>query len=233
MVGATGAGKTTTARRLIAARVLGEGSSLLILDQKGRRSRTSSRCAAWPHRPGCRSCCSTAKMRAPIGGSRCGARRAQVAARVTEAIKESEPYYYEVMRNHLDVVCQVLHSAGQWPPSIPLLLDACEPKRFETLQAIAGKLGDQHDDVRERVELHSEALASVEGRKEIQGGCVRLRAPLALATRLLVTPRVDSGGQAVAVSLREALACGRGRDVSHPCGHDAEGGCGVDRGRAG
>ena len=207
MVGATGAGKTTTARRLIAARVLGEGSSLVILDQKGdeqdvEQMRRLAAQARVPfvlldsQDPG------TDRWQ-PLWGT-----PGQVAARVTEAIKESEPYYYEVMRNHLDVVCRVLHAAGQWPPSIPLLLDACEPKRFETLQAVAGKLGDEHEEVRERVEMHSESLASVEGRKEIQGGCVRLRAPLALATRLLVTPRVDAGGQAVAVCLREALRAG-------------------------
>jgi ABC-type oligopeptide transport system ATPase subunit len=207
MVGATGAGKTTTARRLIAARVLGEGSSLLILDQKGdredveqmRRLAAQARVAFVLFDSQDES---TDRWQ-PLWGT-----PGQVAARVTEAIKESEPYYYEVMRNHLDVVCRVLHAAGQWPPSIPLLLDACEPKRFEILQAIANGLSDEHGEVRERVELHSEVLASAEGRKEIQGGCVRLRAPLALATRMLVTPRVAQDGQAVAVSVREALRAG-------------------------
>jgi hypothetical protein len=207
MVGATGAGKTTTARRLIAARVLGEGSSLVILDQKGDAQDVEQmrRLAAQARVPFVlfdSQDPSTDRWQ-PLRGT-----PGQVAARVTEAIQESEPYYYEVMRNHLDVVCHVLHAANRWPPSIPLLLDACEPKRFEVLQAIAGKIGDEHNDIRERVELHSEALASAEGRKEIQGGCVRLRAPLALATRSLVTPRVDQDGQAVAVSLREALRAG-------------------------
>jgi dihydropteroate synthase len=207
MVGATGAGKTTTARRLIAARVLGAGSSLLILDQKGDQQDVEQmrRLAAQARVPFVLfdSQDEGTDRWQPLWG-----KPGAVAARVTEAIKESEPYYYEVMRNHLDVVCRVLHAAGQWPPSIPLLLDACEPKRFETLQAIANGLPDEHEDVRERVELHSETLASAEGRKEIQGGCTRLRAPLALATRLLVTPRVDQDGQAVAVSVRNALRAG-------------------------
>ena len=62
----------------------------------------------------------------PLWGSPDG-----VAARAVEAIKQSEPYYYDVLRRHLDVVCKVLHAAGMWPPSIPLLIDACLPGNYE------------------------------------------------------------------------------------------------------
>ena len=207
MVGATGSGKTTTARRLIAARVLAEGSSLLVLDQKGdgqdvEQMRRLAGQAGVPFVLFDSQQPDTDRWQ-PLWGT-----PGTVAARVTEAIKESEPYYYEVMRNHLDVVCQVLHAAGRWPPSIPLLLDACEPKRFQTLQEIAGRLSDPHEEIRDRVELHSEVLASPEGRREIQGGCTRLRAPLALSTRLLVTPRNDPDGDSVAVSVPHALRAG-------------------------
>ena len=52
---------------------------------------------------------------------------AQVAARAVEPIKQSEPYYYDVLRLHLDTICRVLHAADNWPPSVPFLIDAAIP----------------------------------------------------------------------------------------------------------
>jgi hypothetical protein len=37
------------------------------------------------------------------------------------AIKQSDPYY-DVLCRHLDIVCRVLHAAGRWPASIPMLV---------------------------------------------------------------------------------------------------------------
>ena len=60
-----------------------------------------------------------------------------VAARAVEPIKQSEPYYYDVLRRHLDIVCKVLHAADRWPPSVPFLVDACLPVRYPAIVAIA------------------------------------------------------------------------------------------------
>jgi hypothetical protein len=54
----------------------------------------------------------------------------QVAARAVEPIKQSEPYYYDILRVQLDVVARVLHAADRWPPSIPFLIDAAHPDRL-------------------------------------------------------------------------------------------------------
>jgi hypothetical protein len=130
LFGATGAGKTTTARRLIAARTLAHKAALLVLDQKGdpedvEHMKQLAAKAGVPfilfdsQDPG------TDRWQ-PLWGSPDG-----VAARAVEAIKQSEPYYYDVLRRHLDVVCKVLHATGMWPPSIPLLIDACLPGNYE------------------------------------------------------------------------------------------------------
>ena len=134
--GATGSGKTTTMRRVLAARTLTQKAALLILDQKGDQEDVEqmSRLAAAagvpfvlidPQDPG-------SDRYQPLWGT-----PAQVAARAVEPIKQSEPYYYDVLRLHLDVVCRVLHAADRWPPSIPFLIDACHPQHFGALEGIA------------------------------------------------------------------------------------------------
>ena len=134
--GATGSGKTTTMRRVLAARTLMQRAALLILDQKGDQEDVEqmSRLAAAagvpfvlfdPQDPG-------SDRYQPLWGT-----PAQVAARAVEPIKQSEPYYYDVLRLHLDMVCRVLHAADRWPPSIPFLIDACHPRTIPALQAIA------------------------------------------------------------------------------------------------
>ena len=130
--GATGSGKTTTMRRVLAARTLTQNAALLILDQKGDEEDVQqiSRLAAAaavpfvlidPQDP-------SSDRYQPLWGT-----PAQVAARAVEPIKQSEPYYYDVLRLHLDTVCRVLHVADKWPPSIPFLIDACHPLHYEAL----------------------------------------------------------------------------------------------------
>ena len=144
--GATGSGKTTTMRRVLAARTLTQNAALLILDQKGDEEDVEqmSRLAAAagvpfvlidPQDPG-------SDRYQPLWGT-----PAQVAARAVEPIKQSEPYYYDVLRLHLDIVCRVLHAADRWPPSIPFLIDACHPLHYEALTEIASGLGDRHRDL--------------------------------------------------------------------------------------
>ncbi len=134
--GATGSGKTTTMRRVLAARTLTQNAALLILDQKGDEEDVEqmSRLAAAaevpfvlidPQDP-------SSDRYQPLWGT-----PAQVAARAVEPIKQSEPYYYDVLRLHLDTVCRVLHAADRWPPSIPFLIDACHPLHYEALVEIA------------------------------------------------------------------------------------------------
>ena len=218
--GATGAGKTTTARRLIAARTLAQKAALLVLDQKGDEEdvdemRRLAAAAEVPfilfdsQDPG------TDRWQ-PLWGSPDG-----VAARAVEPIKQSEPYYYDVLRRHLDIVCKVLHAADRWPPSVPFLVDACLPIRYQSIVAIAERLGaDEHRLARRAVD-HSRYVSSQKGTDDLSGGAFRLEVALALASRQVVTPRVTRDGEAVAVRLIEALRAAGGGDVAHPRRHDA------------
>jgi hypothetical protein len=204
LVGATGSGKTTTARRLIAARVLGDRSSLLILDQKGdqedvEQMRRLAAAAGVPFVLFDSQAEDTDRWQ-PLWGT-----PAAVAARATEAIKESEPYYYDVLRKHLDVVCKVLHAADRWPPTVPFLIDACDPAQYPAVVAIATGLAVEHAALVRRAKRHERWVSSRKGTEDLAGGTLRLETALALASSRLVTPRQTSDGAAVAVRLVEAM----------------------------
>ncbi|MDQ6804829.1 MAG: type IV secretion system DNA-binding domain-containing protein [Actinomycetota bacterium] len=204
LFGATGAGKTTTARRLVAGRTLAQHAALFILDQKGdeedvHEMRRLAHAAGVPfilfdsQDPG------TDRWQ-PLWGTPDG-----VAARCVEPIKQSEPYYYDVLRRHLDIVCKVLHAADRWPPSIPFLVDACLPVHYSQVLAIAERLDDDHNRLARRAKDHARYVSSPKGTDDLSGGAFRLEVALALASRQLVTPRITSDGEAVAVRLVEAL----------------------------
>ena len=130
---------------------------------------------------------------------------AQVAARAVEPIRQSEPYYYDVLRLHLDTVCRVLHAADKWPPSIPFLIDACRPLHYEALVEIAQRLGDRSRHLIRRVEEHRQYVSTRKGNEDLSGGAARLQVALALAGREIVTPRINPEGDAVRVGLVDAL----------------------------
>jgi len=128
-----------------------------------------------------------------------------VAARAVEPIKQSEPYYYDVLRRHLDVVAKVLHAAEMWPPSVPLLVDACLPSNYKGLLNISEQLSDEHAALKRRVAAHGEYVKSDRGVQDLSGGVFRVEVALALAGRTLVTPRITDDGETVGVRLVEAL----------------------------
>jgi hypothetical protein len=202
--GATGSGKTTTMRRVLAARTLTQNAALLILDQKGDEEdvQQMSRLAAAAEVPFVlidpQDPCSDRYQ--PLWGT-----PAQVAARAVEPIKQSEPYYYDILRLHLDTVCRVLHAADKWPPSIPFLIDACHPLHYEALVEIAQRLGDRYRHLIRRVEEHGQYVSSRRGNEDLSGGAARLQVALALAGREIVTPRITPEGDAVGVGLVNAL----------------------------
>jgi hypothetical protein len=135
---------------------------------------------------------------------------ANVAARATVAIKESEPYYYDVLRKHLDIVCKMLHAGDHWPPSVPFLIDACEPTRFPTIVAMTRQLPAQHQALRRKAERYAHWVKSRKGTEDLSGGTLRLETALGLASSQVVTTRVTADGDLVGVRLIEAM---RGRAV--------------------
>jgi hypothetical protein len=204
MFGATGAGKTTTARRLIAGRTLAQKAALLVLDQKGdpddvEHMKILAAAAGVPFILFDSQDPDTDRWQ-PLWGSPDG-----VAARAVEPIKQSEPYYYDVLRRHLDVVAKVLHAAEMWPPSVPLLVDACLPGNYKGLSKISEQLSDEHVALKRRVTAHGEYVKSARGIQDLSGGVFRLEVALALAGRTLVTPRTTDGGETVGVRLVETL----------------------------
>ncbi len=204
LFGATGAGKTTTARRLIAARTLAQKAALLVLDQKGDREDVE-RMKQLAARAGVPFLLFDSQDPAtdrwqPLWGS-----PDKVASRAVEPIKQSEPYYYDVLRRHLDVVCKVLHAAGMWPPSIPLLVDASQPAHYDQILQIANRLSDEDVQLKRRAIGHGRYVESSRGTQDLAGGAFRLEVALALAGRTLVTPRATLDGESVAVRLVEAL----------------------------
>jgi len=204
LVGATGSGKTTTARRLIAARVLAQHSSLVVLDQKGdlddiEQMRRLAAAAGVPFVLFDAQDPDTDRWQ-PLWGT-----PGSVTARATEAIKESEPYYYDVLRKHLDIVCTVLHAADVWPPSVPYLIDACQPGHYQAVLAMARQLPVQHTELTRRAVRHARWVKSRKGTEDLGGGTLRLETALALASSRVVTPRPTPEGSMVAVSLADAL----------------------------
>jgi len=202
--GATGSGKTTTMRRVLAARTLTQNAALLILDQKGDEEDVEqmSRLAAAAEVPFVLidPLDPASDRYQPLWGT-----PAQVAARAVEPIKQSEPYYYDILRLHLDMVCRVLHAADRWPPSIPFLIDACHPLHYEALAEIAAGLGDGNRRMIHRVQEHGQYVSSRKGNEDLSGGTARLQVALALASREIVTPRITPDGEAVGVGLVNAL----------------------------
>ena len=206
--GGTGAGKTTSARRLLAARTLAHGAAALLIDQKGDPADELElrRLAAAAGRPfvlfdprG-----SDTDRWQPLWGA-----PADVAARAVEPIKTSEPYYADVLRQHLNLIVAVLHAAGRWPPSFPLLVDAAGADRFETIEALAAGLdSDEHQQLQRRVENHAEWVGSREARRDLAGGLIRLELVMGAAWRDVLTPRPTPDGDSVAVCLVDAIRQG-------------------------
>ncbi len=204
--GGTGAGKTTSARRLLAARTLGHGAAALLIDQKGDPvdERELRKLAAAAGRPFIlfdpRDPEHTDRW-APLWG-----RPGDVAARAVEAIKTSEPYYADTLRQHINLIVDVLHAADRWPPSFPFLVSAAGARSWNMIRGVARGLDpDRHGPLRRRVDEHSSWVTSREGLQALRGGLIRLEVVMGAAWRDVLTPRRTADGDDVAVGLVEAI----------------------------
>jgi hypothetical protein len=145
-VGATGSGKTTSALRAAAGRVVKDHAALFFVDQKGDPSAETF----------LRELAAARGVQFILLDPRAddgdhwqplwGERPAEVVARVLAGIQTSEPYYADVLRLHVGVVARVLHIAGYWPPSFPLLVEASQLTRFDRVVALAR----QHENTEQR-----------------------------------------------------------------------------------
>jgi len=203
--GATGSGKTTSALRAAAGRAIKDQAALFFVDQKGdplAREFLPTLAAALgvpfilldPR-------ADDTDHWQPLWGER----PAEVVARVLAGIETSEPYYADVLRLHVGIVANVLHAAGYWPPSFPLLVNASQLTQFARVAELARDHDDTHPDLWRRVENHARFVATREGEKALAGGLVRLDLVIGEAWRTVLTPRLDSTGAPVGVSLANAI----------------------------
>lgn len=78
-------------------------------------------------------------------------------------------------------MCKVLHAADRWPPSVPFVIDCCQPLRYPSVLAIAEHLPAQHATLARRAIEHGRYVHSPQGMKDLSGGANRLEVALALA----------------------------------------------------
>lgn len=204
-VGATGSGKTTSALRAAAGRVLKDHAALFFVDQKGD-----------PHAEAfLRDLAAAIGVPFILFDPRAddsdhwqplwGERPAEVVARVLAGIQTSEPYYADVLSLHVGIVATVLHIAGYWPPSFPLLVEASQLARFDRIVALARDDRRTQPELWRRVENQARFVASREGEKALSGGLVRLSLVIGEAWRSVLAPRIDPNGIPVGVSLTNAI----------------------------
>ena len=203
--GATGSGKTTSALRAAAGRVVKDHAALFFVDPKGD-----------PHAEAFLGNLAAAAgvpfiLFDPRAGDSdhwqplWGQRPAEVVARVLAGIQTSEPYYADVLRLHVGIVATVLHAAGHWPPSFPTLVDASQLRQFDRVVALARDHQSSQPELWRRVENQARFVASREGEKALSGGLVRLSLVVGEAWRSVLTPRPDPTGAPVGVSLANAI----------------------------
>jgi hypothetical protein len=204
-VGSTGSGKTTSVLRAAAGRAAKDDSALFFVDQKGDppaqeflRQLAAARGVPFilfdPRDE-------QSDHWQPLWGDR----PAEVVARVLAGIQTSEPYYADTLRLHVGIVASVLHVAGYWPPSFPLLVEASQRGEFDRVVALARRHQDRHPHLWRRVEHQARFVDSKEGEKALGGGLVRLDLVMGEAWRSVLNPRRTPGGEPVGVNLAQAI----------------------------
>jgi hypothetical protein len=205
VVGSTGSGKTTSALRIAAGRVAKDHAALFFVDQKGdpQTEEFSRRLAVATQRPFILFDPRAADTDhwQPLWGQR----PAEVVARVLAGIQTSEPYYADTLRQHVGIVASVLHAAGHWPPSFPLLIEASQLGAFDRVVALACQHEQTDPQLWRRVGHQAKFVASAEGVKALGGGLVRLDLVMGEAWRSVLAPRTDGAGDPVGVNLAQAI----------------------------
>lgn len=207
IVGATGSGKTVSARRWLLARVLADGVGALVLDPKGDRGlerdlRAAARLTGRPlvvldpRDP-------ASDRWNPLWSDDIGA----VVSRLVAPIGDGEGnarYYADLLQIHLGTVAAGLRAAGLWPANVPLLLDAAQLQSFDRLAQLARERAGEDDPAVARLREHRAILAAPDVRRDLTGGILRLRVVAGESWRAVLTPDPERG----AVTLPAALAAG-------------------------
>ena len=178
IVGATGSGKTVSARRWLLARILADGVGVLATDPKGDRglARDLEHAARAVGRPFV-----LLDPRAqdgdrwnPLWSDDTGA----VVSRLVAPIGAGEGnarYYADLLQIHLGTVAAGLQAAGLWPANLPLLLHAAQLSQYdELLHRVRDRHGEDAE-ITARLREHRSVISLPEGRRDLTGSILRLR----------------------------------------------------------
>jgi hypothetical protein len=207
-VGATGSGKTTSARRVLLARGLSEPTTaVLALDPKGDPGleRDLRQLAAATGRPLVvfDPFDEATDRWNPIWANDPGAVVARLVAPVEANSDSDASHYSRVLRVHLGLVCEALHRGGRWPVTLSELLRLAQRSRFARIAATAtGQRRD--DDLALRLADHQAALGERVTQAQLDGSLRALEVVTGQAWRRPLTPVAELG----AVSLPTAMHAG-------------------------
>ncbi len=207
IVGATGSGKTVSARRWLLSRALADGVAVLVTDPKGDRGlerdmRAAARIAGRPlvvfdpRDP-------TGDRWNPLWSDDTGAVVSRLVAPIGAGDGNAR-YYADLLQVHLGTVAAGLRAAGLWPANLPLLLDAAQLSRYEALLQLVRVVAGEDADITARMRDHRATLSTPEGRRDLTGGILRLRVVAGETWRTVLTPDLDRG----AITLPEAMRAG-------------------------
>ena len=207
IVGATGSGKTVSARRWLLARALADGVAVLVTDPKGDRGlerdlRAAARLARRPlvvfdpRDP-------AADRWNPLWSDDTGAVVSRLVAPIGAGDGNAR-YYADLLQVHLGTVAAGLRAAGLWPANLPLLLDAAQLSRYDALLQLVRVVAGEDADITARMREHRTTLSTPEGRRDLTGGILRLRVVAGETWRTVLTPDSDRG----AITLPEAMRAG-------------------------
>lgn len=207
-VGATGSGKTTSARRWLLARGLGPAqTSLLVLDPKGdpELERDLRGIAAERERPFVvfDPFDPATDRWNPVWADDPGAVVARLVAPVEADPDSDASHYSRVLRVHLGLVAETLHAAGRWPVALPALLRCAQRPRFAEVVDL-GEREAVDADLRERLEDHAAVLEQRSTQGQLDGSLRALEVVAGQAWRSVLTPDADAG----AVTIPAAMASG-------------------------
>ena len=206
IVGATGSGKTVSARRWLLARILADGVGALVLDPKGDPDlesdlRAGARVARRPFVLFDPRDPHTDRWN-PLWSEDTGA----VVSRLVAPLQSAEGnarYYADLLQIHLGIVAEALRAAGHWPANLPLLLDAAQLHAYDRLLELA-RAGGAERSLIARLREHRLVIADATGRRDLIGGTTRLRVIAGETWRTTLTPDPARG----AVTLPAAMASG-------------------------
>jgi hypothetical protein len=207
IVGATGSGKTVSARRWLLARVARDGVGALVCDPKGDRGleRDLRRVARLVGRPlvvfDPRD--PATDRWNPLWSEDTGAVVSRVVAPIA-AGNGNARYYADLLQIHLGTVAAGLRAAELWPANLPLLLDAAQLGHYDQLLALVRQRHGASGEITRRLREHRVTITTPEARRDLTGGILRLRVITGEAWRPVLTPDPQRG----AVTLPAALAAG-------------------------